>query len=234
MTQNPKAKVLLKKENYNFDDLVDIVEILRGDGGCPWDAEQTHESIRTGFIEETYEVIEAIDTGNKTLMCEELGDVMLQVVFHAQIEREQGIFDVENVIDGVSKKLIHRHPHVFAESDAETSSEVLVAWEKIKNEEKSRKTVYEKLRSVPPMTPALIRAKKVTKKSGKYQSVNNEQIIDDLSEKAKNLKTGKNDLQKTVGEMLLLISALCGKEDIDAEKALFDATESLIEEYKEK
>ena len=115
MEKSAKIEALLNAERYTFEDLVDIVEILRAPGGCPWDREQTHASIRKDFIEETYEVIEAIDKDDKALLREELGDVMLQVVFHAQIERETGEFDINDVANDICAKLIHRHPHVFGD-----------------------------------------------------------------------------------------------------------------------
>jgi len=108
------------KNKYGVDDLLTIMAILRGEGGCPWDAEQTHESIKKNFIEETYEVIEAINKNDKDLLCEELGDVMLQVVFHAQMEKEIGTFDFSDVADGICKKLIERHPHVFGDVEVDS------------------------------------------------------------------------------------------------------------------
>ena len=123
MLKEKQISYLNKKEKYDFYDLVLIMELLRGEGGCPWDAEQTHESIRKNFIEETYEVLEAIDAKDTKLLREELGDVMLQVVFHAQMEKETGAFDIGDVADGICQKLIHRHPHVFGEIQAETSDQ---------------------------------------------------------------------------------------------------------------
>ena len=120
------------KEKYGVQDLVDIMRILREPGGCPWDAEQDHESIKKNFIEETYEVIEAINKKDLDLLKEELGDVLMQVVFHAQIETELGNFNFDDVCDEVCKKLIIRHPHVFASETAETSADVLVKWDEIK------------------------------------------------------------------------------------------------------
>ena len=234
MITNERASSLLKKEKYNFYDLVEIMEILRGVGGCPWDAEQTHESIRKNFIEETYEVIEAIDAKDTKLLQEELGDVMLQVVFHAQMEKEAGSFDIDDVANEVCAKLIHRHPHVFGDGDADTPDKVLKAWETIKNQEKSRVTLYEKLKSIPPMTPALMRAQKVSTKSGKYKNCEGSQeIADQILAEAQYIADQNNeDLEKNVGNLLFLITALCGKEEIDAEKALFDKTNTFIEEYK--
>ncbi|MBE6533407.1 MAG: nucleoside triphosphate pyrophosphohydrolase, partial [Ruminococcaceae bacterium] len=141
MTVAQKKKYLLEKESYNVDDLVILVEVLRSDEGCPWDREQTHKSIRKDFIEETYEVIEAIDTDNPVLLREELGDVLLQVAFHTEIEKEKGVFSLNDVANDVCVKLIHRHPHVFGDVIAETPEKVLANWEVIKSEEKERKTV---------------------------------------------------------------------------------------------
>ena len=123
----------IQKDDYNIVDLLEIMALLRQPGGCPWDAKQTHESIKQNFIEETYEVIEAINKNDKDLLCEELGDIMMQVVFHAQIEKEQGSFDFDDVCDGICKKLIVRHPHVFGDVEAETVDKVLSNWDEIKN-----------------------------------------------------------------------------------------------------
>ena len=123
------------KDRYDINDLLKIMELLRSPGGCPWDAEQTHESIRNGFIEETYEVIEAINKNDRELLLEELGDVLLQVVFHAEIEKEKNSFDFSDVCDGICKKLIERHPHVFGDVTVANSAEVLKNWENIKNQE---------------------------------------------------------------------------------------------------
>ena len=132
------------KSKYNVDDLLSIMRILREPGGCPWDMEQTHESIKKNFIEETYEVVEAIDKKDKELLCEELGDVLMQVVFHAEMERENGSFDFSEVADGVCKKLIERHPHVFGDTEVSSTDEVLSNWDAIKSKSKKRKTVTAK------------------------------------------------------------------------------------------
>ena len=112
---------LLNKESYSIDDLIKIMEVLRSEGGCPWDREQTHKSIRNNLIEETYEAVEGIDNGDDEILKEELGDVLLQVVFHARIAQEENSFDINDVSDGVCKKLILRHPHIFSDVKAETS-----------------------------------------------------------------------------------------------------------------
>ncbi len=156
------------KDNYDFNDLVNIMKILRQPGGCPWDAEQTHKSIRRDFLEETYEAIEAIDTDNSELLCEELGDVLLQVVFHSQIEQEAGGFTINEVCDGICKKLIIRHPHVFSDVIAETPDKVLENWDAIKMQTKEQTTYAETLDSVSHALPSLIRAHKVQHKARKY------------------------------------------------------------------
>ena len=178
-----KINYLLSAERYSFDDLVTVMELLRAEGGCPWDMEQTHKSIRKDFIEETYEVIEAIDTEDPVLLREELGDVLLQVAFHSQIEREEGRFDIHDVANDVCVKLIHRHPHVFGEVKVNNSDDVLVNWDKIKGEEKHRDTLTAKLRSIPPMLPALMRAQKVGKKASFFDFETADAVFDKLYEK---------------------------------------------------
>lgn len=233
MTKNPNVQKLLEKENYNFYDLCLIMEILRGEGGCPWDAEQTHESIRKNFIEETYEVIEAIDNNDTKLLREELGDVMLQVVFHTQMENELGNFNIDDVSNDVCKKLIHRHPHIFGEVTAKTADEVLSNWEAIKNIEKSRETTYDKLSSIPPMMPSLMRAQKVAKKSGEYKDLSNTAIISSAQNLLNSLYVNAEAIdEQDIAELLFTLSALSSKLDIDAEKALYTKTNLFIAKYK--
>ena len=162
-----KIKELKNKESYTFDDLQSIMRILRSPEGCPWDREQDHKSIRKNFIEETYEVAEAIDTDNPVLLCEELGDVMMQVVFHTEMERESGRFEMSDVINGVCKKLVNRHPHVFGDVCAETPEKVIVNWDAIKREEKGHKDIGDVLACVPTTLPSLMKAQKMIKKASK-------------------------------------------------------------------
>lgn len=159
---------LERKERYGVEDLRTIVALLRAPGGCPWDQAQTHESIRRNFIEEAYEVAEAIDQKDPEHLREELGDVLLQVLFHSSIEEDAGHFDLDDVADGICKKLIYRHPHVFGNTVAETTGEVLSNWEALKNAEKARTTAKSRLESVPAAFPALMRAAKVQKRAGAY------------------------------------------------------------------
>lgn len=150
-----------KKDRYTTEDLLNIMALLRGEGGCPWDREQTHQSIRSNLLEETHEALEAIDTGDNGALREELGDVLMQVVFHAQMAAEEGAFSFDDVVDGLCQKLIVRHPHVFGEATASSSGEVLQNWDAIKRKTKGDKTQADLLSNVPRSLPALMRAEKV-------------------------------------------------------------------------
>ncbi|MBO5415803.1 MAG: nucleoside triphosphate pyrophosphohydrolase [Clostridia bacterium] len=233
MTTKEKAAALAAKEKYTFDDLVEIMEILRSEGGCPWDREQDHKSIRDDFIEETYEVIEAIDTENPELLREELGDVMLQIVFHSRIEEESGSFCIDDVANDICVKMIHRHPHVFGEISVDTSAQVLSNWEKIKSEEKSRKTVTQKLRSIPPMLPALMRATKVGKKASCFDFENAEAVMDKLAEEMVEVsdamaEQNEDAIEEEIGDLLLTVTSLCRKVGVNPETALNRATDKFI------
>ena len=233
MLKNKKVEYILSREKYDFYDLCTVLEILRGEGGCPWDMEQTHESIRKNFIEETYEVIEAIDNKDTELLREELGDVMLQVVFHTQMEKEIGNFDINDVTNDVCAKLVHRHPHIFGDVQADTSEEVLKNWEAIKNVEKSRETLYDKLNSIPSMTPALMRSSKVAKKSGEYKERTNSEILEEIKSYVEKISQSPENIEENdIGNLLFSIGALSSKADVDAEEALFKKTNAFIEKYK--
>lgn len=156
-----------RKQFYGMDDLLEIMRLLRGENGCPWDREQTHRSIRKNLIEETYEVAEAIDTDDSELLCEELGDLLLQIVLHSRIEEEAGRFAFEQVCDGICKKLILRHPHVFGEVTVSNTEQVLANWDAIKERSKGQTTATETLKSVPAVLPALMRSEKVQRRAAK-------------------------------------------------------------------
>ena len=230
--QNLKNK-LKTEEKHDFRSLCELVEVLRSEEGCPWDAEQTHASIRTDLIEETYEVIEAIDTQDRTLLREELGDVLFQVIFHSRIEEEAGAFDVQDVIGDIVDKMILRHPHVFGDVSVSGSAQVLDNWEKIKKVEKSRTTVKEQLASVPKQFPALIRAKKVIKKARKagYDFGTDEQGADRIVSLAQSLKNASGDEKQTILTEILFESVALAGPDADSEKNLGDRVTSFIEEW---
>lgn len=155
------------KRAYNCQDLREIVRILRHPGGCAWDMEQTHQSIRRNFLEEAYEVAEAIDQGDPEHLKEELGDVLLQVVFHADMEDDAGRFNLDDVADGICKKLIYRHPHVFGDVTVHSTGEILSNWEELKKKEKGQATQADAVDAVARSLPALWRAEKMNKKAAK-------------------------------------------------------------------
>ena len=235
--RDEKVRYLLeKKTSYTFDDLVTVVELLRSEGGCPWDMEQDHKSIRNDFIEETYEVIEAIDTENPALLREELGDVLLQVVFHARIEQEQDSFGMEEVSNDICEKLIHRHPHVFGTVEVANSDEVLKNWDAIKGEEKQRVTMTDKLRAIPPMYPALMRAQKVGKKAACFDFGSADEVYRKLDEEIAEVKaaaaSGDQDaVAEELGDLLLTVTSLARKLGVKSEEALFHATNKFIDRF---
>lgn len=238
MTVEEKIQYLLERTHYTFDDLVTLIEVLRSEKGCPWDREQTHKSIRKDLIEETYEVIEAIDTDDPVLMREELGDLLLQVVFHARIGEEEKQFDIENVANDICVKLIHRHPHVFGTVEADTSEKVLSNWEIIKSEEKERRTVTDKLRAIPPMLPALMRAEKVGKKAKCFDFSDAESVMDKVCEELTELSEAWQNgdaaaMEEEMGDVLLTLTSLCRKLGIESEVALSRATDKFIDRFEQ-
>lgn len=230
-----------QKEKYTIVDLVKIMEILRSPEGCPWDREQTHKSIRNNLIEETYEAVEAIDTENSELLCEELGDVLLQVVFHSQLEKEQGGFDFSNVVDGVAKKLIERHPHVFGDVIVKNSSEVLENWDVIKRRTKGRRTIADVLEGVSPALPSLMRSQKLVKKAARADGKPLEKEVslggfDKASRQIAQLPASAREDEKLhdIGELLFSAAALSESMGIEAEQALAQYCDDFVAGYRDK
>lgn len=226
----------VSKPSYEFKDLEEIVRLLRAPGGCPWDREQTHESIRRNFLEEAYEVAEAIDEGSLEHLKEELGDVLLQVVFHAQIENELGHFTVDDVADGVCKKLIFRHPHVFSDTQVSGSEEVLVNWEELKRTEKHQSTHTDALNAVARSLPALWRAEKVQKKAKKagFDWDNAADALNKLSEEVEELKQAvaeQSNIEEELGDVLFAAVNVSRFVKADAEDALTAATDKFIRRF---
>lgn len=226
------------KENYDINDLIDIVEILRSPDGCPWDREQDHKSIRRDFLEETYEVIEAINKDDRDGLLEELGDVLLQVVFHTQIEREKGTFDLNDVADGICKKMIERHPHVFGNVNAETSEQVLENWDVIKKQTKKQKSQTESMLSIPREFPALMRADKVQKKAAKvgfdWDSVDGafDKVSEELAELKEAVLMGAQDnVHEELGDLLFSVVNVSRFIKVDSEEALTGATDKFIDRF---
>lgn len=226
------------KNSYGMQDLIDIMRILREPGGCPWDAEQTHESIKKNLIEETYEVIEAINKDDKELMCEELGDLLMQVVFHAQMEQENGSFVFEDVTDGICKKLIERHPHVFGQVSISGVDDVLTNWDAIKRKSKGQKTTTQSMNSVPRELPALMRATKLQKKAADvgfdWSDVSG--ALDKLEEEIAELRQaiGNNDcvnMTEELGDVLFSAVNVSRFIKTDAEEALTAASDKFLARF---
>ena len=231
-SREEKIDYLLSREkgSYTFDDLVLIMELLRSPGGCPWDIEQNHHSIRNDLIEETYEVVEAIDRDDPVHLREELGDVLLQVVFHARIEDEVGRFTVYDVANDICEKLIYRHPHVFGQ--------VLSNWEKLKGVEKQaeRVTLTDQLRAIPAMEPALMRAQKVGKKAACFDFADADEVYAKLAEEIAEVRAASASgdgaaVEEELGDLLLTVTSLARKLGVKSEEALMHATDKFIDRF---
>ncbi len=224
------------KDRYNVYDLAEIVRLLRSKDGCPWDQEQTHESIRRNFIEETYEVCEAIDEKNPEHLCEELGDVLTQVVFHAQLETEAGRFDLDDVADMVCKKLIYRHPHVFGDVQVADSAEVLSNWDDLKRKEKKQASTTAAMDAVARSLPGLWRAEKIQSKAKKVgfdwpdAAGAMDKLQEELQELQEAMQTGTNP-QEELGDLLFSAVNVARHLGIDPEDALSGACDKFISRF---
>lgn len=232
-----KQELLAKKE-YGFYDLVEIMKMLRAPDGCPWDREQTHQSIRRDLLEETYELIEGIDRDDAEMLREELGDVLLQVVFHSEIAEFNGNFGIDGVCDDICKKLIVRHPHVFGDAVVENSENVLSNWDAIKRETKKQQSDTEVLRSVTPALPALMRAEKLGKKARKFgfdfddAPEAMQKVFEEAEEVSEALSKGnKAEIEEEFGDLLLAVVNAARLAGVDAEQALYNANEKFLTRF---
>lgn len=233
-----KIDIDTQQEKYSFEDLLRIMQILRSPGGCPWDIEQTHKSIRNDTLEEAYEVCDAIDLDNPAMICEELGDMLLQVVFHSNIAAGYGTFDISDVITGISKKLILRHPHVFGTVKADTPEQVLDNWDKIKMQEKSQETFTDTLSSVPMAFPALLRAQKVQKRAAKagydFKDVSDAvlKLREETDEVVQALKSADaQNIEDEIGDLLFSAVNVARKSSVNSEHALTGAVNKFIKRF---
>jgi len=223
-------------ERYGMDDLVRIMEVLRAPDGCPWDRVQTHQSIRRNMLEEAYEVAEAIDEMNYDHMKEELGDVLLQVVFHSSMAKSAGQFDLDDVVDGVCKKLVFRHPHLFGDVVAEDPNGALNAWEAAKQVEKGQRSATDTLDAVARSLPALMRAEKIQSKAAKagFDWKDIGPALDKLSEEVEELKRAVaegSNVEEELGDVLFAavkVGRFAGK---DSELALHGTCEKFIRRF---
>lgn len=230
------------KDKYDYNDLLMVVEELRSEHGCPWDRKQTHDSLKYHAVEEVYELQAAIriflETQDDTNLVEELGDLLFQVVLHAQIGKADGRFSMDEVIDGITRKMIRRHPHVFGGENKAVGDSEMSRWDQLKKEEKAKQSwVQGPLSEVPRELPALIRAPKVLKKlRNEYQVFETEEKtienIKDITSKMENWsEQDKKDQKEQLSELLLQISNLAMQNDLNLEEILALRADGIVEKY---
>ncbi len=228
----PAGPVPSSRGGERLLDLVRVMARLRGPDGCPWDREQDHRSLARYLLEETHEALDAIDAGDRELLREELGDVLLQVVFHAQMAADDGAWDVDDVAEGIVRKLIRRHPHVFGELEVSGADEVLVNWERIKVQEKGPGALED---DIPQTLPALARAAKVQRRAGgrgfEWRSVGS--AMQALREEVEELEshTSPDNAEEEIGDVLFATVSVARKLGVDAESALRRTIRGFAERY---
>ena len=227
----------VRKPQYGYEDLLEIIRLLRSEDGCPWDKAQTHQSIRRGLLEEAYEAAEAIDNDDPVLLKEELGDVLMQVVFHADIESDAGRFTMDDVCDGVVKKLLFRHPHVFGSEHEDSPESVLVSWDKLKRQEKGQKTVADSMDSVARSLPGLWRAEKLQSKaaSAGFEWPDVQGALDKLEEEVGELRRAVEeggDVPEELGDVLFAAVKVGRFCTCDPEDAVNDTCEKFIRRFR--
>jgi MazG family protein len=228
----PTGPVPASEGGERLLDLVRVMARLRGPGGCPWDREQTHASLARHLLEETHEVLDAIDGGDRDRLREELGDVLLQVVFHAQMAADDGAWDVDDVARGIVEKLIRRHPHVFGEVEVSGADEVLVNWERIKAEEKGAREPLE--HDIPETLPALARAAKVQRRAAGWGFAwrSTGSALGALREEIAELEAADaDDAEEEIGDVLFATVAVARSLGVDAESALRRTVRRFAERY---
>jgi tetrapyrrole methylase family protein/MazG family protein len=227
--------VATDQHERSIDELVRIMAVLRAPGGCPWDREQTHMSLRRHLIEEAYEAVAAIEAGDDAEMADELGDILLQVVFHAQIAEEEGRFDIDDVADAIVTKLRRRHPHIFAGATADTPAEVMERWDHIKRAEKPGKGLLD---GIAPTLPALTLAGKVSRRavSVGFEWETVESVWDKVREEIEELKAtepGSPDAEDELGDLLFTVVNVGRKMGVDPEQALRSTCAKFVRRFSE-
>jgi tetrapyrrole methylase family protein/MazG family protein len=229
-----KEDPLSSPENlHKFDTLVAIIARLRAPDGCPWDKEQTHQSLRENLLSETYEVLEALDDGDKEKLSEELGDLLLQIVLHAQIAKDDGEFKIDNVIKSITTKIIRRHPHIFGNRKVKDSAEVMHNWEELKKEEREKDVSM--LEGVPKEMPALAYAYEISRRAVRvgFEWENIEGVLDKLAEEVREIKETRSHEEKEqeFGDLLFTLVNVARWEGIDAETALREANRKFFKRF---
>jgi MazG family protein len=223
----------LPKEPEKFETLVNIIGRLRAPDGCPWDREQTHASLRANLLSECYEVLEALDSGDAGKLCEELGDLLLQIVLHAQIAKDEGEFEISDVIKSISEKIVRRHPHIFGSVKVKDSTEVMHNWEDLKKEE--RKAGVSMLAGVPKEMPALAYAYEISRRAVRvgFEWEDMEGVIDKLAEEVREIKDAESQEQKAreFGDLLFTLVNVARWHGIDSEAALREANRKFYRRF---
>lgn len=225
------------EKKYTFSDLKEIIDVLRGENGCPWDKVQTHESLRKDMLEEAYEAVDAIDKKDMDNLKEELGDVLMQVVFHAAIAKENGNFTLDDVIQGICEKMVYRHPHVFGTANANTPDEVLQKWEVLKKQEKHITTQAEAMKQVPAAMPALLQAQKVQKKAADvgfdfFDAVGAmEKVKEEIAELQEEMQKPNGNIEEEFGDILFASVNIARFLKINPEFALTKSTKKFINRF---
>ncbi len=223
------------KKTYTFDDLIDIMNVLRGDNGCPWDKAQDHQSIKYALLEEACEAMESLDKKGYDAFSDELGDVLLQVVFHSQIASENGTFTIDDVLYHICNKLITRHTHIFGNDKTNSSTEALDLWEENKKAEKGLRTQAEIMRDVCSYLPQLIRAEKIQKKAAKvgfdWNSIDG--AYDKLNEEIEELKSAQNkeNIEEEFGDILFSCVNIARFLNVNPEEALKKASDKFVNRF---
>lgn len=229
------------KQRYDFNDFVEIIKKLRSEDGCPWDKAQTHESLRKNLIEESYEFIQEVDSKSKEGMCEELGDVLLQVLLHSQIANDDGEFTIDDVVDGIAKKMVFRHPHVFGDQKADNVEDAFKFFTQSKNKEKKLKSKSEEISHVPEELPALIKSYKMYNKlekmqpnyfTGKFEDYIKKvkEELDELELAYRNKDIG--NFEEELGDVLTTVVALGHTMNVDSEIALNKSFKKVVNRIK--
>ena len=225
-------------KNVSFDRLVDVVAKLRSDNGCPWDLAQTHESLKADLIEEAYELIEAIDTKVPKKICDELGDLLMQVMLHSQIATDRNEFSVDEVIGNLTEKLVRRHPHVFGSVVATDENEVLENWEEIKRGEEGNKDRKSSLDGIPHSLPSLQRAEKIQKRASRagFDWDQTEDVLPKLQEEIDEIEESiRNDditeIEMEIGDLLFSVVNLCRFLNVQPEEALRKSTRKFVDRF---
>jgi len=225
-------------KNVSFDRLVDVVAMLRSDNGCPWDLAQTHESLKADLIEEAYELIEAIDAKVPKKICDELGDLLMQVMLHSQIATDRNEFSVDEVIENLTEKLVRRHPHVFGSVVATDENEVLESWEEIKRGEEGNKDRKSSLDGIPHSLPSLQRAEKIQKRASRagFDWDQTEDVLPKLQEEIDEIEESiRNDditeIEMEIGDLLFSVVNLCRFLNVQPEEALRKSTRKFVDRF---